>query len=132
MRFGGYHISRELLLTADFMNTINGGVAMVTFKMKREENRYIAEIITPGLHPRDVKIEVKNNMLIIYHNLKFGEDGSYDEVQSIPFILNRFTIPYDVKITGIHAKDQTGILHIILPFNELANGYAKEIPIDES
>ena len=132
MRFGDHNISKELLLTVDFMNTINGGMAKVRFNFNREHSRYVANVMIPGVKPQDIKVEIKNNFLTVYYFLKFGEDGSYEEIKNIPYVLCHFMIPFDVKIADIHARSETDTLQVILPFNELADGYRKEISVDKS
>ena len=131
MRFGGLHISKELLLTADVMNTLNGGLSKPDIRMSREYDKYILHAKLPGVDPNRMQIEVKNNQLFIFHHITFRQDDLYDGIHSIPYNIGFVFIPFDVKIPGIKAVYEDHELKVMMPFNELANGYHKRINIEK-
>ncbi|MFC2125590.1 Hsp20/alpha crystallin family protein [Bacteroidota bacterium] len=132
MRLENYHIPRKLLLTTDFMNTVNGGMAMVTFNLKKDKDGYITLLVVPGVSLDNVKIEISDNRIYIYYLMEFGEKGGHTGIRRLPYTLGIMDIPYDVNINGISARSEDDKLKIVLPYNELAGGFRREISIDKS
>jgi HSP20 family molecular chaperone IbpA len=130
MRFGGLHISKELLLTADVMNTLNGGISSPDIRMSREKDKYILYAKVPGVEPNRMQIEIKNNRLFLFHHIGLRNDDLYDGIHTIPFHIGFVIIPFDVKIKEIKAVYEEGELKVIMPFNEFSNGYYKRIHIE--
>ena len=132
MRLGNHHILKKLLLTSDFMNTTNGGMAMITLKLEKEKNGYISNMVVPGISLDNLKVQITDNKVHIYSILKFGENGGYDGIKRLSYTLGILDVPYDVNIIGISAGYEDGNLKIIMPYNELAGGFTREISIDRS
>lgn len=132
MRFGGLHITKDLLLTADVMNTLNGGISKPKIRMLREKDGYILQVRVPGVDPNRMQIEIKNNHLFLFHHISLRNDDLYDGIHFIPFSIGFVIIPFDVKITQIKAVYEKDELKVIMPFNEFSNGYHKRIHIDYS
>jgi HSP20 family molecular chaperone IbpA len=130
MRFGGLHISKELLLTADVMNTLNGGISSPDIRMSREKDKYILYAKVPGVEPSRMQIEIKNNRLFLFHHIGLRNDDLYDGIHTIPFHIGFVIIPFDVEIKEIKAVYEEGELKVIMPFNEFSNGYYKRIHIE--
>jgi HSP20 family molecular chaperone IbpA len=132
MRYGGLHISKELLLTADVMNTLNGGISSPDMRMTREQDKYILHARVPGVKPERMQIEIKNNRLFLFSHIPLRKDDLYDGIHSIPFHIGFVIIPFDVRITEIKAVYEEGELKVIMPFNEFSNGYNKRIHIENN
>ena len=132
MRFKDYHIKKKLLLTTDFMNTVNGGMAMVTFNYEKEKAGYISQLTIPGVSVENIKVEIRDNRIYIYYMMEFGENGGYENIRKLPNTLGIMDIPHDVNIKAITAKFEKNKLNIIMPYNELAGGFRRQIPIDKS
>ena len=132
MRLGNHHILKKLMLTTDFMNTTNGGMAMVNNNVNQEKDAYISHMKIPWSNPDNMKIQIIDNRIYIYSIMDFGENGGYDGIKRLPYTLEILDVPYDVNIKGISASYFEGVLKIILPFNELAGGFRREISIDKS
>jgi HSP20 family molecular chaperone IbpA len=132
MRFGGLHITKDLLLTADVMNTLNGGLSKPDIRMSREKDGYILQVKVPGVDPARMQVEIKNNQLFLFHHISLRNDDLYDGIHFIPFHIGFVIIPFDVEITQIKAVYEHGSLKVIMPFNEFSNGYHKRIHIDKN
>lgn len=129
MRFNNLHIAREILLAADLMNTINGGMSKPVTVMQRKEKNYILKVKVPGVDARDLVVEVKNNTLFLFHKVSVHTNDLYKGSGFFPFTVGLMMIPYDVNIKEIKAEFEENELHVIMPFNELSNGYYKRITI---
>lgn len=132
MRFSGIHIAKDLLLTADVMNTLNGGMSKPDIQMSREKDGYILHAKVPGVDPERMQIEIKNNRLFLFHHISFRNGELYDGIHFIPFHIGFVVIPFDVEIKQIKAVYEGGELKVIMPFNEFSNGYQKRIHIDKN
>ena len=132
MRLGNHHILKKLLLTTDFMNTTNGGMAMVNVNVNQEKDGYISHMEIPWINLDNMKIQIIDNRIHIYSLMDFGENGGYDGIKRLPYTLGILDVPYDVNIVGVSASYNEGVLKIKLPYNELAGGFRREISIDKS
>ena len=132
MRLGGLNITKELLLTADVMNMVNGGMVQPQIQMSREEGGYILHARVAGVDPERMQIEIKNNHLFLFHHISTRNEQLYGGIPFIPYNIGYVIIPFDVDITGIKAVYEDGELKVIMPFNELSNGYHKRIFIEKN
>ena len=132
MRLGNQNILKKLLLTTDFMNTTNGGMAMVTINLIKEKDGYISYLVIPWINLDNIKIQIRDNRIHIYYLMEFGENGGYDGIRRLPYTLGLLDVPFDVNINGISARYEGGMLKIKMPYNELAGGFRREISIDKS
>lgn len=130
MRFGGTHISKDLLLTADVMNTLNGGMSQPSVNLSRDEDRYLLKARIPGVHPEKMQIDIKDNQLFIFHHISYEREDIEREIQSIPYNIGFINIPFDVDVNRITARYEQGALIVDMPFNELAGGYHRRVDIE--
>jgi len=118
----------DLITSIDVLNTLNGGVSEPQVNMNHYEDHREIRMKIPGIKQEDVHVEVHNNNLSIYY---FINIVSNDKLIQIPkFVYNR-SVPYFIDINGINARMEDEELIVKLPFNTLANGYHKEIRINE-
>ncbi len=121
MRFGR-DITKNLAQTAYVMNVLDGGIAMPFMAFNKERNEYTCQVQLPGVDPDDFIVEIDQKNLLVFHKINF--DGS-----PIPHLLHRVIIHADVDYESITAEFEDGILTIVMPFNDLANGYHREVDI---
>ncbi len=121
-------ISDELLYSIDVLNTLNGGMSEPIVDLQQHENYREIKCAVPGLQEVALQVEIHNNFLSIYYLLSIKSDGK--EVQ-IPRVVYYKPIPYFIDVTKISATVEDRFLHVVLPFNELANGYHKKISIKD-
>ena len=132
MRFGDLHIARDLLVTADVMNMLNGGMSQPHIHLSREKGGYVLHARVPGVEPDRMQIEIKNNHLFLFHHISTRNEHLYDGIHFIPYHIGYVVIPFDVNITGIKAQYEDRELKVFMPFNELSNGYHKRIFIENN
>jgi HSP20 family molecular chaperone IbpA len=121
-------ISDELLYSIDVLNTLNGGMSETIIDLQQHENYREIKCTVPGLQEGALQVEIHNNFLSIYYKLSIESDGK--EVQ-VPRVVYYKPIPYFIDVTKISATTEDRFLHVILPFNELANGYHKKISVKD-
>ena len=132
MKFSNNHIDREILLTTDLMNTINGGMSKSWTYMEKKEDFYMLHVKVPGVDPSGLIVEIKNNTLFIFHKVSVNTNDLYKGSDYFPYSVGLMVIPFDVDIDGIRAEFENNELQVIMPFNEMSNGYYKRIPIDHT
>ena len=119
----------DLITSIDVLNTVNGGVSEPQMNMNHFEDSREIRLKVPGIKQEDVHVEVHNNNLSIYY---FINMVSSDKLVQLPrFVYNR-SVPYFIDINKINARIENDELIVKLPFNKLANGYHKEIKINQS
>jgi HSP20 family molecular chaperone IbpA len=121
-------ISDELLYSIDVLNTLNGGVSEPIVDLQQHENYREIKCTVPGLQEGALQVEIHSNFLSIYYKLSIESNGK--EVQ-IPRVVYYKPIPYFIDVTKISATVEDRFLHVMLPFNELANGYHKKISVKD-
>jgi HSP20 family molecular chaperone IbpA len=121
-------ISDELLHSVDVLNTLNGGMSEPLVNLQQHTDYREIKCAVPGLQEGALQVEIHNNFLSIYYKLSIESDGK--EVQ-VPRVVYYKPIPYFIDVTKISATVGDRFLHVILPFNELANGYHKKISVKD-
>jgi HSP20 family molecular chaperone IbpA len=118
----------DLITSIDVLNTVNGGVSEPQMNMSHFEDYREIRLKVPGIKQEEVHVEVHNNNLSIYYYINMV---SSDKLIQLPrFVYNR-TVPYFIDINKIKARIEGDELIVHLPFNRLANGYHKEIKINQ-
>jgi HSP20 family molecular chaperone IbpA len=118
----------DLITSIDVLNTLNGGVSEPQMNINHHQAYREIRLKVPGIKQEDVHVEVHNNNLSIYY---FINMVSNDKLIQLPrFAYNR-TVPYFIDINKINARIEEEELIVKLPFNRLANGYHKEIKINQ-
>jgi HSP20 family molecular chaperone IbpA len=119
----------DLITSIDVLNTVNGGVSEPQMNMNHFEEYREIRLKVPGIRQEDVHVEVHNNNLSIYY---FINMVSNEKLIQLPrFVYNR-SVPYFIDINKINARLENDELIVKLPFNRLANGYHKEIKINQT
>lgn len=108
------------------MNTLNGGTSQPIIKLKQFPAYRQIAIRAPGIAHEHIKIEVNNNQLMIYY---LTTVTSREKKISFHKGLYNKSIPYFVDVHKITASREDNVLMIRLPFNELYNGYHRDISV---
>jgi hypothetical protein len=119
----------DLVTSIDVLNTVNGGVSEPQLNLAHYEDYREIRLKIPGIPTDDIRVEIHNNNLSIFFvmNIICG-----DKLVQLPrFVYNR-NVPYYIDIRKIKASIENEELVVNMPFNPLANGYHKEIKINES
>src|SRR5210317_1099742 len=112
MRFEKINISKELLLTTDVMNTLNGGISQPRVTLNRLTDKYLLTARIPGVEPACMQIDIRNDKLFLLHHIALNNFEYYNKAHSIPFNIGFIMIPFDVNIRGITAVFENKELHI--------------------
>ncbi len=122
------NLSQELITGIDVTNTLNGGTSEPFIKLEQFPTFRQITFRVPGIDGENVKIEISNNQLMIYY---FTPMLSMGKEIKFPRVLYNKSIPYFVDVNNIAATHDERSLVVRLPFNELANGYHRDITISE-
>ncbi len=118
------NLTAKLGHVANITNTIGGGMSMNQLGVKAKDDHYLVSLKAPGVSVDSFKVSVNNGKLLVHQMLNLPG------LKSIPFLINFMDIPFDVNVEGISAEYTSSGLEIILPFNEFANGYHRDIRIE--
>jgi HSP20 family molecular chaperone IbpA len=121
-------ISDELIQTIDIANTLNGGVSEPKLTLTQFPEYRQIELRVPGISSDNLHVKINNNQLLVYYNFNIESRG---RMLSVPRIVYNKQIPYFIDAKNISANYSEGVLIIQLPYNELANGFNKDIPIEK-
>lgn len=119
-------VSDEMLQSIDIANTLQGGVSEPIVKLSQHQEYRQIELKVPGMLEESMHVKISNNQLMVYFERTIETQGT---VISVPFIVYNKPIPYFIDAENIRAQYNKGVLTVKLPFNELANGYHRDIPI---
>jgi HSP20 family molecular chaperone IbpA len=120
-------ISEEIIQSILITNTLNGGVSDPYIRYANfPEYREIA-VRVPGVSPENLHVNINNNQLIVYFNRHIEANGAL----LVPQIVYNKPIPYFIDSKKIKALFNEGWLLVQLPYNEMANGYHRDIPIEK-
>ena len=128
MRTSKLDIPQELITSIDMLNTMNGGRSQPIVKLKHFSTHRQINIRVPGIALESLKIEINNNRLMIYYLTRIV---SQEREISLPKGLYNKSIPYFVDMKSIKATQEEDSLVVRLPFNELYNGYHRDIPLSQ-
>lgn len=94
-----------------------------------EEDMFKVQMAVPGFSKKDFKIELEKNVLKVYSEKEFDNEGEYTrrEFGGRNFCRS-FSVPETVDVENIKAEYKNGILSINLPKKEEVN-LKKEIQI---
>jgi hypothetical protein len=121
-------IDETLLNSINVMNTLNGGVIEPLVKLAQYPEYRQIRVRVPGFEPERLKVEIRNNFLMVFYTYMFELAG---ETVTVPRFVYHKAIPYFIDSQKIHASIEADELVIKLPFNGLANGYHRSISVNQ-
>jgi HSP20 family protein len=119
-------ISDEIIQSIDIGNTLHGGISQPEVRISQHADYRQVVLWVPGVSDEHMHVKINNNQLVVYFDHVIESRGS---MISIPFIAYNKQIPYFIDAQKIRANYAEGVLTVQLPYNELANGYHRDIPI---
>jgi HSP20 family molecular chaperone IbpA len=120
-------VSDEILQSIDITNTLNGGISELRVKLSQHQEYRQIELKVPGMVEENMHVKINNNQLMVYFEHIIESRG---EMIYAPHIVYNKPIPYFIDAKKIRAMYNEGMLTVQLPYNELANGYHRDIPIE--
>lgn len=121
------NIPKELITHIDVMNTLNGGTSEPSVRLQQFDSYREITLRIPGITQDHIKVEINNNKLTVYY---FTVMKSQNLEFPVPKVLYDKVIPYFVDIHNITVRNEEGSLVIQLPFNELSNGYRRDLSVN--
>ena len=86
---------------------------------REDEKAYYIEVDLPGVKKEDIKVDIKDNTLTISGERKFKEEVKEEDYYKIETSIGKFsrtfTLPEDADIENIDAKNENGVLDIVIP-----------------
>jgi HSP20 family molecular chaperone IbpA len=119
-------VSDEIIQSIDITNTLSGGITEPNVKISQQQEYRQIELKVPGITEENMHVKINNNQLVVYFERMVESRG---ETIYVPTIVYNKPIPYFIDAKKIRAQYVNGVLTVQLPFNELANGYHRDIPI---
>ncbi len=119
---------KHLLTTVDLLNTLNGGVSEPYLSYHDRPDGRELRIRVPGVRKEMLQVEINNNQLVVSYHIPMESAG---QPLLFPKEVIRQTLPYFVEIPAIQATYEDNELVVMLPYNELSNGYNRKVPIVE-
>jgi HSP20 family molecular chaperone IbpA len=120
------NLPQELITGIDVVNTLNGGTSEPWVAREKFPSYLQITVKIPGIGAENIKIEINNNELVIYY---FISIRSQNKDLKYPKVVYKKAIPYYVDINNIAATEEDNAMIVHLPFNELANGYHRDISL---
>lgn len=143
-RYNPYNELERMRKSFELMNSIfsdieraSGQDSISSFLPKvntREDDKaYYIEVDLPGVSKEDIEITTEDNVLTISGERKLKEEAKeedYYKVESFYGHFSRsFTLPEDVDVKNIEAKNENGVLEIVIPKKEDESKKPKKIEI---
>ncbi len=82
--------------------------------VRKNDDGYKVQMSVPGLTKDDIKIKVKDGMLQISYQKEEKSEKSY----FMSSFSKSYSLPEDVKETGINGKVENGVLELTLPIEK--------------
>jgi len=120
-------ISKDLITGIDVFNTLNGGVIEAGIKFSKFPEYHQIEVKAPGIKEDGLHVKIENNQLMIFYQRHIESQGRDIPV---PHVVYNNPIPFFIDAMNISAQYVESTLVVQLPFNEMANGFQRDIPIE--
>lgn len=122
----------DRLFADDFFMPLAGRVPSQAVDLYETDNEVVAEIVIPGIDPKNVNVEIENNILHIRgEGEQVLEDKSRDyyrkEVRRDAFARS-LALPVEVDADKVSASAERGVLKVVMPKTEQAK--PRRIAID--
>lgn len=126
-------IPKELLITIDVNNTLNGGASQPDVQIDNKQDGYHLKVNSPGVDADGLQVEIVKNKLYIFHTLAvFGQQFEDEEPLQSPRFLANVTIPHDVDMENIsaHFDEEVHKLVVVMPFNHLHDDFRRTVEVE--
>jgi HSP20 family molecular chaperone IbpA len=124
MKAKDHVLIKNLAATAEVVNTINGGMASPVISVFKGKLEWTINARVPGVSPENLKLEIKDNELYIFQMIKNG----FGKME-LPYMLTMINLSNRIELDAITAEYENGELFIVLPLDEMSDGFFREIEI---
>jgi HSP20 family protein len=117
---------------SDMANMGFDNSTMPAVNIKEGKNDFVVEVAAPGMKKDDFKIELDNNILVIWSekedSREENKEGQFTRQEfSYQSFKRTFTLPNTIEEKDIKASYNEGILNIVLPKKEEAKEKPKRM-----
>ncbi len=116
---------KRFATAANIANTLNGGMAKPKVTFSKEEDHYHVTLRVAGAGEGSFEVKIIDQSLYIFLTIRHGLQAT----DNMKFPVEMLPIPTEVDFHNISAYFEQSTLNVVMPFNELADGYRKEIEI---
>jgi HSP20 family molecular chaperone IbpA len=120
-------ISNDLITGIDILNTLNGGTIEPAIKLSQFAAYRQIDVKAPSIDEEGLHVKIENNKLIIFYEHTVE---SQQKPIPVPHVVYNKQIPFFIDTQKISAQYLEGVLSVQLPYNELANGYHRDVQIE--
>jgi len=117
----------EILKSVDINNTLNGGRSEPQTSIKKYDGYYLLKAKVPGVEIDRLRVEIIDGKVIVHHPMAF-EQALGD--LTVPQVVAAFPITPKIDHKNITAHRVDNVVEVIMPFNEMADGYNRHIDIN--
>ncbi len=110
-------------MTADVLNTINGGMSLAFVEKVRKEDHIFVTVKVPGVREDALKVEMREDKLLVFHQIQI------DTETKVPNLVAILPLSSLIDLNNIQASFEKDRLNIILPFNDLHNELPRKVDI---
>jgi HSP20 family protein len=112
----------------------NRNGSMPSVNIREDEKNYVLDLAVPGIEKKDLKIDIKEDVLTISSETKNESEESRDGYKRKEFSYSEFCrsfyIPENVSREKIEAKYKDGVLSVTLPkIDEEENKIIRKVEI---
>jgi len=123
-------VFQEVGLEREAGNSVEWAPAI---EVTQRDGRYNVQAELPGLEPKDVKVEVENDALVIQGERRFEREEKKEGVQRTErqygLFYRSIPLPEGARVEQAQAKFHNGVLEVSIPVPEQQNN-RRSIPIE--
>ena len=105
-----FEVSNKNSSISSFLPTVN---------TREDDNAYYVEVDLPGVKKEDIDITTEDNVLTISGERKLKEESKEEDYYKVESVYGKFsrsfTLPENVDVSKIEAKNENGVLEIVIP-----------------
>ncbi len=129
------NLDPEILMRIDFDNSVNGGASATDIQVTDVADGYRMLLKVPGVEADDMRVEVVNSRLLIYHHFPvYGQSDLLPNHYKSIRVIGNFVIPTDADAEKVSAAYDTSARHleVFLPYtDEEQKNFRTKVAIDK-
>jgi HSP20 family molecular chaperone IbpA len=121
---------QQLAQLAQVTAIVGGGIGAMQEQLTETKDGYVLALAVPSLGPDAYRIQVKDNVLLVYTTISATSQVDSEAESTIaPTLVRTFPLPHFIDPSRIQARFEDGALNIFGPFNQLVKNFEKDIDI---
>lgn len=120
---------RNLLFQGDQLNTLSGGVAQITMKVKQQDDGFLINVHAPGVSADHLKVISDQRSMQIFATLDMQNADNIPAV--MPIFYRKLDLPLFVDMDSVEAVHQGNNLEVFIPVGANNSGNKRQIEIKQ-